>query len=66
MAQGLASSRTSILGLMIFEHMDMDFNFFQPIFFGVEHEARLSGYDLLLFTNPAAAGKAAAWAWWTV
>jgi LacI family transcriptional regulator len=52
MAQGLASNRTSILGLMIFEHMDMDFNFFQPIFFGVEHEARLSGYDLLLFTNP--------------
>lgn len=52
MAQGLASNKTSILGLMIFEHMDMDFNFFQPIFLGVEHEARLSGYDLLLFTNP--------------
>jgi LacI family transcriptional regulator len=52
MAQGLASNRTFIVGLMIFEHMDIDFNFFQPIFFGVEYEARLSGYDLLLFTNP--------------
>jgi LacI family transcriptional regulator len=52
MARGLASNKTSILGLMVFDHLDMDSSFFLPIFFGVEHEARFSGYDLLLFTNP--------------
>ncbi|MDR1972868.1 MAG: LacI family transcriptional regulator [Treponema sp.] len=55
-ARGLASRRTFVLGLMIFEHMDMDYHFFQLIFFGVEQEARLLGYDMLLFSNPRKAG----------
>jgi DNA-binding LacI/PurR family transcriptional regulator len=51
MARGLASNKTYILGLMIFDQ-ELDDNFFQLIFFGVEQAARLSGYDVLLFSNP--------------
>jgi LacI family transcriptional regulator len=50
LARGLASRKTRILGLMIFDQLNLDF--LQPIFLGVEHEARQSGYDLLIFSRP--------------
>ncbi|MCL2879056.1 MAG: LacI family transcriptional regulator [Treponema sp.] len=49
-ARGLASRKSNILGLMIFDNLD--FGFFQPMFLGVEQEARANGYDLLVFSRP--------------
>ena len=49
-ARGLASQKSRILGIMIFDGMNMDF--LTPIFLGIEHEARINGYDLLIFSNP--------------
>jgi LacI family transcriptional regulator len=49
-ARGLASHTSRIMGVMIFDKLD--FGFFQPMFQGVEHEVRVRGYDLLIFSHP--------------
>jgi DNA-binding LacI/PurR family transcriptional regulator len=54
LAQGLVSRRTGILGLMIFD--DMDMGFLQPIFLVAEQEIRTSGRDLLIFSQPGKSG----------
>jgi hypothetical protein len=63
MAQGLASNRMFIVGLMIFEHMDIDFNFFGRSFLGWNTK---HGFPVMIFCfspTPEAVGKAIVWAW---
>ena len=49
-ARGLASQKSNILGLMVYAGMNLEY--FQPILFGIEHEASINGYDLLIFSRP--------------
>jgi LacI family transcriptional regulator len=53
-ARGLASNKTGILGLMIFDNLNLDF--FQPIFLAAEQEIRALGCDLLIFSQPEKGG----------
>jgi LacI family transcriptional regulator len=53
-AQGLASHKTGILGLMIFDNLNLDF--LQPIFLAAEKEIRTLGRDLLILSHPEKSG----------
>jgi LacI family transcriptional regulator len=53
-AQGLASQKTGILGLMIFDNLNLDF--LQPIFLAAEQEIRALGRDLLILSQPEKSG----------